>query len=478
VHVIRLGFRVDVSIVPGAAGRVEVRGPFGAIALAGTTPGVRSALRSLGEHGSEEAALVDAVRSEDGEASVPVLHFCLERLDAVGAISRTLVVDGGALATVEPVAARPCFRERAPVSEHRYVLSRFSYVRRDGTQLVLETPLARARLVLHDWRAFAILSRLAVGATPGDVADGLAGIGEEAVHGALRLLLGLDALTEVDEEGRPHEDSDPALFSWEPHDLGFHVRSRRGRHDGPYGATYRLAGTMRPPPAVKPPPSGPAVDLYRPDLDHLVVSDATLTSVIERRRSERNHGPTPITARQLGEFLYRVARLRRVVETEHGEVAFYPYPSGGASSEVTLYVVIDRCLGLDQGAHQYSPDEHRLYPVSERTDGVELLLREAAAAMKVPSIPQVLIVLAARFQRVSWKYERMAYALILKHVGVLYQQMYLVATAMELAGCGIGGGDSDAFAAVVGTRYYEETSVGEFALGSKPPAPSIATDVR
>jgi SagB-type dehydrogenase family enzyme len=190
--------------------------------------------------------------------------------------------------------------------------------------------------------------------------------------------------------------------------------------------------------------------------------------VIERRSSVRVHGPEPITALQLGEFLYRVARLRHLEETEHGQLAFYPYPSGGASSELTLYAVIDRCEGVADGIHQYAPDEHVLYPVCGRTAGVELLLREAAAAMKVPAVPQVLIVVAARFQRVSWKYESMAYALILKHVGVLYQQMYLVATAMGLAACGIGGGDSDAFAAAVGTRYYEETSVGEFALGSSP----------
>jgi SagB-type dehydrogenase family enzyme len=475
--VIRFGFRAGVATVAGADDRIEVRGPFGSVALAGRMPGVRTVLRSLGEDRADETALVDAVCGADGDKAVPILYYCLERLDAIGALSRTLMVDGVALATAEPVAARPALRERRPVAEQQYVLSRFASIRRDRTQLVLETPLARARLVLHDRRAFAVVSRFAVAATPGDVADGLPGLGVEAVTGLLGLLLGLNALTEVDEESVTEEDSDPTLLLWEPHDLIFHVRSRRGRDDGPYGGTYRLAGSVRPSPAVKPPPSGPAVDLYRPDLDQLIASDATLTGVIERRRSERSHGATPISARQLGEFLYRAARLRRVVETDHGELAFYPYPSGGASSELTLYVVVDRCLGLDPGAHQYAPDEHRLYSVSERTPGVELLLREAAAAMKVPSLPQVLVVLAARFQRVSWKYERMAYALILKHVGVLYQQMYLVATAMGLAGCGIGGGDSDAFAAAVGSRYYEETSVGEFALGSLPVVPSNEIEV-
>ena len=60
----------------------------------------------------------------------------------------------------------------------------------------------------------------------------------------------------------------------------------------------------------------------------------------------------------------------------------------------------------------------------------------------------------------------MAYATILKNVGVLYQTMYLVATAMGLASCALGGGDADLFVAAVGTDYYAETSVGEFILGS------------
>ena len=52
----------------------------------------------------------------------------------------------------------------------------------------------------------------------------------------------------------------------------------------------------------------------------------------------------------------------------------------------------------------------------------------------------VLLILGARFQRVSWKYASIAYSLTLKHVGVLYQTMYLVATAMGLAPCGVGCG--------------------------------------
>jgi oxazoline/thiazoline dehydrogenase len=45
--------------------------------------------------------------------------------------------------------------------------------------------------------------------------------------------------------------------------------------------------------------------------------------------------------------------------------------------------------------------------------------------------------------------------------------MYLVATAMDLAPCAIGGGNSDLFAQTTGINYLDETSVGEFILGSK-----------
>ncbi len=68
----------------------------------------------------------------------------------------------------------------------------------------------------------------------------------------------------------------------------------------------------------------------------------------------------------------------------------------------------------------------------------------------------------------AWDYESMAYSAVLKNVGGVYQTMYLVATAMNLAPCALGAGNSDLFAEAAGTDYYVETSVGEFILGSSP----------
>ena len=56
----------------------------------------------------------------------------------------------------------------------------------------------------------------------------------------------------------------------------------------------------------------------------------------------------------------------------------------------------------------------------------------------------------------------------LRHTGVLYQTMYLVATSMGLAGCALGAGDTAAFASATGLALAVESPVGEFALGSAP----------
>jgi oxazoline/thiazoline dehydrogenase len=144
-----------------------------------------------------------------------------------------------------------------------------------------------------------------------------------------------------------------------------------------------------------------------------------------------------------------------------------PYPGGGAIYELELYLTVKACQGIPSGFYHYDPEKHVLEKISDPTEAMDALLKDAMDSTGTEEIPQVLITIAARFQRLSWKYESIAYSLMLKDVGALYQTMYLVATAMDLAPCALGGGDSDVFARAAGLDYYTETSVGEFLIGSK-----------
>ncbi|MDQ4144026.1 MAG: SagB family peptide dehydrogenase [Actinomycetota bacterium] len=214
------------------------------------------------------------------------------------------------------------------------------------------------------------------------------------------------------------------------------------------------------------------ISLYKPDIELLEQTDPSFTSVLEKRKSIRSYG-TPIGGKELGEFLYRVGRVRAVARPDPERGLFYeissrPYPSGGAAYELEIYLTINTCPPIQPGIYHYNPLAHELCRISGKRYQAETLLKDAWAAAGKRVVPQVLITLTSRFQRLSWKYSAIAYATTLKNVGVLFQTMYLAATAMGLAPCALGGGNSDLFTEAVGLDHLEESPVGEFMLGTSP----------
>jgi SagB-type dehydrogenase family enzyme len=152
------------------------------------------------------------------------------------------------------------------------------------------------------------------------------------------------------------------------------------------------------------------------------------------------------------------------------EISQRPYPSGGAAYDLEIYLAVNQCAGLARGLYHYDPAAHVIRSVDVGHKRLEALVRDAQGSAKMLFTPQIVLILVSRFQRLAWKYQMVAYATTLKNVGVLFQTMYLVATAMKLAPCALGTGNSDLFAEAAATDYFAETSVGEFLLGSAPNA--------
>jgi oxazoline/thiazoline dehydrogenase len=472
-----LSWREGVTAAAAGDGAFVVQGPRGRVSLRRAAPALLDALRRCAPPGEDEDRLAELVQ-RDGGSSLTRWYYYLERLSQRGLLCHCAHADGARLATLVAVSSSFGSRPARIVPGRRYVLSRFAYLGRPGGEAIVESPLAPARVVLNDCRAAALVGALAAGATAEELGERASGLPADAVTGILTLLLRAGLLEEAGaEEGA-------ASQTWEFHDLLFHTRSRTGRSDAPRGATYRLAGRLDPPPALKPAPAGESHELYRPDLARLERDDPPLAQVQERRRSAHDFdADNPITDRQLGEFLFRVARVKDCWQTEMAtggdpvrmDFASRPYPAGGSLYELELYAAVNRCAGLRPGLYYYDALAHRLIRLGGRTAEVGGLLRDAAESTAVPEDNlQVLLILAARFARVAWKYESIAYALTLKHVGVVFQTMYLAATAMGLGGRAVGCGDADLFARAAGTDYCAETSVGEFLLGSQRDGPTGA----
>jgi SagB-type dehydrogenase family enzyme len=424
-----------------------------------------SALRQLFSAGATERELSGMVMESDGLTGMYKLKFYLGKLAQHALLCHTLLVDQQAIAKIVPLAPGYEFRSGTVDPETKYALSRFAYCRREKAEIVLESPLGYAQVKLYDARAVAMLFHLSQPCNCRELAAAVSGLTADAVSQFLNLLLSAQAVWASPEDGSLPEDTNPALAQWEFHDLLFHSRSRMGRHNNPWGKSYRFEGKIAPLPPVKPKMSNEAIPLYKPDLEQLRRTDAPFTQVLEQRKSIREMADQPITGQALGEFLYRAARVKEVYHDDKGGVTFRPFPGGGALHELEIYPLIDRCTDIPSGLYHYEPLEHQLSKVADRTRHAEILLDMAWAQIKQASRPPVLLIIAARFQRLQWKYSSISYALILKDVGCLYQTMYLVATAMGLAPCALGGGNSDLFALAAGLDYYAETDVGAFILG-------------
>lgn len=357
------------------------------------------------------------------------------------------------------------------------VLSRFAYMRRRANEMVLESPRAGALFKTCDPKIAAALVALS---TPQQIKQ-LRRQKDFLGHELLGLLVDCQILFRVDagNGGLRPDEGDDNLVLWDFHDLLFHARSTEGRHANPLGGAYPYADTIAPLPAVRPPWPGMKIDLRE-------VSPAPALSpaakLLRERHSTRDFdNQRPITLAELARFLDSTAVVQSELKTplDHGgggpELTYTvrPYPSGGASYELELYLAVDTCEGLSRGFYHYNAGTHALVPIEIGGNQLDALLKSAEFAMGVSAAPQILITIAARFGRVSWKYSSIAYALILKDVGVLMQTFYVMATDMGLGGCAIGTSNIDLFAKMTGLDFHVEGPVGQFALGrgAKPEAP-------
>jgi SagB-type dehydrogenase family enzyme len=384
--------------------------------------------------------------------------------------------DGEDLVVIEPQVADYWPRTPQLGNADVLVLSRFAYMRRRGNEMVLESPRASALFKICDPK---IVTAIATLSTPQQIKqlrrqDGFPGVELLALLVDCQILFKIDAAS--DSGLRPAEGDDN-LVLWDFHDLLFHTRSTEGRQANPLGGLYPYAGLIPPPPAVRPRWPGKKIDLRKlPAEPSQTISP--IANLLRERHSTRSFDDRqPITLAELSQFLDSTARVQskwksRIDVGGGGPVVAYaarPYPSGGSAYELELYLAVANCAGLARGFYHYDADRHALVPISGSTPQLDAQLAAAEFAMDAPAIPQILITIAARFDRISWKYSSIAYALILKDVGVLIQTLYLMATDMGLGGCAIGSIDIDLFAKMTGIEFHVEGPVGQFALGRGSP---------
>jgi SagB-type dehydrogenase family enzyme len=355
------------------------------------------------------------------------------------------------------------------------VLSRFAYLRRRADALVLESPRAAALFRICDPAIAAFLAGLAM---PRKIAElkgqrGFPGLELLALLADCQILFTPDAKS----DGLRDSEGDASLVMWDFHDLLFHTRSTEGRQANPLGGLYQYAGQLPPVPAERPAWPGKTIELSPFATDGQ--PELPIATLLRERHSVRDFDETrPITLNELALFLHSTARVlsrwESPVDFEGGDgplVSYTsrPYPAAGSAYELELYLAVANCAGLPRGFYHYDASAHALRAIDAADAQLEAMLGSAQFAMDAATEPQVLITIAARFGRLSWKYAAIAYSLVLKDVGILLQTLYLTATGMGLGGCAIGTSNIELFSKMTGLPFHVEGPVGVFALGREAP---------
>ncbi|MDQ2813551.1 MAG: DUF1702 family protein [Actinomycetota bacterium] len=481
--------RDDVS-VEADPGRdpVRLRGRWGDITIWRSSRLVRETVyrMSLGPISLENATSATAIPArgtyqdaDEARTQLAELHSVLERLQPL--IVRSLATESGQpLLSVIPLTLRSRFYPVPLATGVPFRLSVYACLRADGHEYIMESPLSLHRVVLHRAAALRLIAPLARPITlaaftaPLSPAEQAASVLEYFAAAGMVVAAQGAGTTSVFAE-----DLDTAIVGWSSVEMMFHTRSTLGRHDHNFGVTYPARTTRPAEPVVKPQASR-YIPLRVPRWEDLRQSDPPVVVAMEARRSARRYTGSPVTAGQLGDLLYRTARVRSLVNAAPAghdppdvpsvgpAYSSRPYPSGGACYELELYLTVGHCTGLATGVYHYDPLGHRLEPISSDHAAADELLSAARITAALDGPAQVLISMTARFRRLSWRYEGLAYRLVLMHVGVLMQSLYIVCAAMGLAPCALDAVDIDMAARAFGTDWRTEPCVGQFLVGGKP----------
>jgi SagB-type dehydrogenase family enzyme len=394
------------------------------------------------------------------------LHRVLTRLS--GSVVHSLALnDGrGPLLSAIPVTQSPVFPDGPRPPGRQVRLSRFTALRAEDGALLAESPGAQYKVALFRPPAVLIAASLAAPTTVEQLAA-TTGLAPALVTDVVEFLVAAGVVVLGDAEGSFTELGDPEMAIWSHDDLMFHTRSRTWQKGGPSDAD--TARPLAEPPVVKPVSAGPTFPLDRPDPAALEARDPTLTALLETDHLCPEFGEQAMSARQLGEFLFRSARVRSVGPAylpggPSHEASQRPYFSVACLYELEIYVGINRCVGLARGIYHYDPLWHTLTLINDDAAVLDSLLDMAMVAAGSHRHPSALLSLTARMSRIAWVLGGAAYATTLLHVGALQEVFYLTAKAMGLAAHAVPADSGDRVDRALKLEWPAEVSVGECVL--------------
>ena len=212
------------------------------------------------------------------------------------------------------------------------------------------------------------------------------------------------------------------------------------------------------PPLYKEYPGATTVALPPPP----AASGPALEEVLARRRSIREYSGRSLTQEELSRLLHGATGI---TDRRDPTLFFRSVPSSGALYPLEIYPIVFDVAGVAPGVYHYDPLRHRLNLV--RDDDVRAAVFQGGLSQEMFRNAPLVLVITGLFPRVQFKYVDRSYRYIMLEAGHLGQNIYLTATALGLAPCGVGAFFDDDFNRVIGVDGKEELTVYVMCIGAR-----------
>jgi SagB-type dehydrogenase family enzyme len=216
--------------------------------------------------------------------------------------------------------------------------------------------------------------------------------------------------------------------------------------------------------------AAPAIRLPAPRPPSVSLADA-----IAGRFSCRRFAASPIGLGDLATLLATAYGVRGRVVLVEQEFLERPVPSGGGLYPLELYVLARNVDGLETGAFHYAALAHAVEPVRV-LPLPEPFLAELFLGQPYAASGAAIVILTAVVERSLWKYGDRGYRYILLEAGHAAQNLNLMAIALGLGSCNLGGFFDDDLAGLLGLDDESEIPLYGIALGV--PAPGQPIELR
>ena len=368
-----------------------------------------------------------------------------------------------------------------PEAEKDFKLSKFISIQPCIDGLDITTPLSSTTLRLQDHRLYPLIQKLVSPCTTDDIRAFLPEDLRIKHQDIIALLLSSGVIGLCNANNNAEIDQEAITAGWNRQDLSFHSHTRGYFIDLHKEELSPKSINKKSPPAKHKRIILSTVLLPKPSINN---QNSNFYEIIQKRQTIRTYNSIPVSARALGYLLWYSMHTREEITCDPALPRSYegllrPVASAGGLHSIEFYLCIKQCIGISPGFYHYDSFDHTLGKMSDLNRPCESMLEMAVnttcRAPQAASVspgqgqqPDVLIVMSTRYQRNASLHSEtgLAYALILKDAGSIYQQLYLVATALGLAPCGLSFGSSELFEQVSGISGKVECSVGEFMIGN------------